>query len=371
MSADYSSGIDSTLNVPQSPATTAATTAPLRTALVFDACNASVVLRAVLFVQVVVATAALYGADSMGEWLLTMATLTAGSLPGTLVWLITACSLKHQLQRLSIRSQYLAGVVFGVVAGLYACGTLHFTGMGHAHWLASGVTGGLMAAALVSALVLRARGNMPAQTQARLTELQSRIRPHFLFNTLNSAIALVRAEPAKAEALLEDLSDLFRYALAEPDTSTTLAQEIELAQRYLSIEQVRFGDRLQIQWQLDEQVHDALLPPLLLQPLVENAIRHGVEPNPQGGKLQVRTERRAGEALIQIINTLPPRSDVPHSKGHGIALANVKDRLSLLHDLQGSFNARERDGLYVVRLSVPLPKQSANTRQSAHAHTDR
>ena len=157
MSAGYSSGIDSTLNAPQSPATTAATTAPLRTALVFDACNASVVLRAVLFVQVVVATAALYGADSMGEWLLTMATLTAGSLPGTLVWLITACSLKHQLQRLSIRSQYLAGVVFGVVAGLYACGTLHFTGMGHAHWLASGVTGGGLGARGALAIVSSSR----------------------------------------------------------------------------------------------------------------------------------------------------------------------------------------------------------------------
>ena len=337
----------------------------------FDACNVSVVLRAVLFVQVVVATAALYGADSLGEWLQTMALLTAASLPGTLVWLITACSLKHQLQRLRTRGQYFAGVLLGVLAGLYACGTLYFTGISRSPWLASAVTGGLLAALLVSALVMRARGNTPAQTQARLTELQSRIRPHFLFNTLNSAIALVRAEPAKAEALLEDLSDLFRYALAEPDTSTTLAQEIELAQRYLSIEQVRFGDRLQIEWQLDEQVHHALLPPLLLQPLVENAIRHGVEPNPQGGKLQVSTERHAGEALIQIINTLPVGADVQASKGHGIALANVKDRLSLLHDLQGSFNARERDGLYVVRLSVPLPKHSANIRQSAHAHTDR
>ena len=172
----------------------------------FDACNAGVVLRAVLFVQVVVATAAIYGADTFFEWFTVTALLTSASLPGTLVWLIAACSLKHQLQRLSIRSQYLAGVVFGVVAGLYACGTLYFTGMGHAHWLASAVTGGLMAAALVSALVLRARGHTPAQTQARLTELQSRIRPHFLFNTLNSAIALVRAEPAKASTSASRLS---------------------------------------------------------------------------------------------------------------------------------------------------------------------
>ena len=327
-----------------------------RSALVFDACNAGVVLRAVLFVQIVVATVAIYGADSIWEWFSSAALLTGACLPGTLVWLITACSLKHQLQRLGTRGQYLAGVLLGALAGLYACAMLEFVGIGKAPWLASAVTGGLLAALLVTALVLRARGNTPAQTQARLTELQSRIRPHFLFNTLNSAIALVRAEPAKAEALLEDLSDLFRYALAEPNLTTTLAQEIELAQRYLSIEQVRFGERLQIQWQLDENVHSALLPPLLLQPLVENAIRHGVEPNPRGGKLQVRTEKRGNEALIQIINTIPPTPSASSTSGNGIALDNVRARLSLLHDLQGSFNASERDGLYVVRLSVPLPQ---------------
>lgn len=318
------------------------------------------VLRAVLFVQLVVATVAIYGAETVWDWFSTTALLTGACLPGTLVWLITACSLKHQLQRIGRRGQYLAGVFLGALAGLYACGTLQLVGIGKAPWLASAVSGGLLAALLVTALVLRARGNMPAQTQARLTELQSRIRPHFLFNTLNSAIALVRAEPAKAEALLEDLSDLFRYALTEHNLTTTLAQEIELAQRYLSIEKVRFGERLQIQWQLDESVHDALLPPLLLQPLVENAIHHGVEPNASGGKLQVRTEKRGSEALIQIINTLPSTHSGRPSTGNGIALDNVKARLSLLHDLQGSFNARERDGLYVVRISVPLPKHPSN-----------
>nr|WP_240154313.1 histidine kinase [Comamonas sp. Tr-654] len=356
--------------VPISPLI-AATATSARPVLVFDACNAGVVLRAVLFVQVVVGTAAIYGADSLWEWFASAALLTGACLPGTLVWLIAACSLKHQLQRLDTRGQYLAGVLLGALAGLYACGMLFFIGIAKAPWLASAVTGGLLAALLVTALVLRARGNTPAQTQARLTELQSRIRPHFLFNTLNSAIALVRAEPAKAEALLEDLSDLFRYALAEPHLTTTLAQEIELAQRYLSIEQVRFGERLQMQWQLDESVHGALLPPLLLQPLVENAIRHGVEPNARGGKLQVRTERRGNEALIQIINTLPPASAEHQSSGHGMALDNVRARLSLLHDLQGSFSAKVRDGLYVVRLSVPLQQTEPKPGESRYAHSDR
>ena len=338
---------------------------------VFDACNAGVVLRAVLFVQLVVATAAIYGAETPLEWLGSMALLTGASLPGTLVWLIAACSLKRPLQRMSTPGQYLAGVLLGALAGLYACGMWSLIGMDRTPWLASAVTGGLLAALLVTALVLRARGSTPAQTQARLTELQSRIRPHFLFNTLNSAIALVRAEPAKAESLLEDLSDLFRYALAEPHTTTTLAQEIELAQRYLSIEQVRFGPRLQIQWQLDESVHAALLPPLLLQPLVENAIRHGVEPNPRGGKLQVRTEKRGNQALIHIVNTLPDAEAAAVSRGHGMALDNVKARLSLLHDLQGSFRTRLRHGLYIVRLSVPLTADSMPAKKARDAYSDR
>jgi two-component system sensor histidine kinase AlgZ len=104
---------------------------------------------------------------------------------------------------------------------------------------------------MLAGLFWRAKARTPAATAARLAELQSRIRPHFLFNTLNSAIALVRAEPAKAEAVLEDLSELFRHALADPAESVTLGQEIALAQRYLAIEQMRFGERLQVQWSLD------------------------------------------------------------------------------------------------------------------------
>ena len=134
--------------VPISPLI-AATPNPARKVLVFDACNAGVVLRAVLFVQVVVSTAALYGADSLWEWFSSAALLTGACLPGTLVWLIAACSLKHQLQRLGTRGQYLAGVLLGALAGLYACGMLFFIGVPKAPWLASAVTGGLLAFLIV------------------------------------------------------------------------------------------------------------------------------------------------------------------------------------------------------------------------------
>ena len=261
--------------------------------MVFDACHAGVVLRAVLFVQVVVGVGAMFGAASFLDWATRLALATGGTLPGTLLWLIAACSLKKLLAPLPPAGQWAAGVGLGAVAGLYGCAMLWLVGQANpAPWVASACTGALLAAALVAALVWRARGIAPAATQARLAELQARIRPHFLFNTLNSAIALVRAEPARAESLLEDLSDLFRHALAEQSDAVTLAQEIELAERYLAIEQVRFGHRLKVEWELDDGVDHALLPPLLLQPLVENAVKHGVEPDPQGGRLRIRTYQR-------------------------------------------------------------------------------
>ena len=197
----------------------------------------------------------------------------------------------------------------------------------------------------------RARGSTPAATAARLSELQARIRPHFLFNALNSAIALVRDEPAKAEAALEDLSDLFRYALVEHEGSSTVGQEIALARRYLDIEQVRFGPRLSVEWALDERANDARLPPLIMQPLVENAVKHGVEPSPAGARLRISTEWRREMALIQITNTVPAGQG---QAGHGLALKNVRDRLRLLHDLEGSFHTALRDDVYQARIEVPL-----------------
>ena len=323
---------------------------PART-LVFDACHVGLVLRAVLFVEAVVAVGAMFGAATFIDWLTRLSLLTGGALPAVLVWLIAACSLKKMLARLSSVAQQAAGIGLGAVAGLYGCAVLAMVGLlERAPWLACAFSGALLSAALVTALVWRARARTPAATAARLSELQARIRPHFLFNTLNSAIALVRAEPAKAEALLEDLSDLFRHALSEGSDSVTLSDEIALAQRYLAIEQLRFGERIEVQWVLDPAASAALLPPLLLQPLVENAVRHGVEPSASGAPIRISTQRRGDSVVIKVTNTVPAG---PGEPGLGEALANVRDRLHLLHDVQGQFQSGLRDGVYQVRIEVP------------------
>ncbi len=333
------------------PAPPASEAEPPR-ALVFDACHVGVVLRAVLFVEAVVAIGAMFGAVNAVDWLTRLSLLTGGALPATLAWLIVTCSLKTLLARLPANAQFAAGVAMGALAGLYGCGVLALVGLADPMpWLASACSGAMLAALLVMALVLRARGTTPAATTARLAELQSRIRPHFLFNTLNSAIALVRAEPAKAEALLEDLSDLFRQALVDQGESVSLAQEIALAQAYLAIEQVRFGERLQVEWALDESASTARLPPLLLQPLVENAVCHGVEPSATGASVKISTRRSGNKVVIKVTNTVPAGEG---EAGHGVALNNVRERLNLLHDVQGQFKSGLKDGVYQVRIEVPV-----------------
>jgi two-component system sensor histidine kinase AlgZ len=322
------------------------------TVLVFDACQLGVVLRAVLFVEVAIATVALFDSHSLLDWLARLSLVTGGALPAVLAWLLVACLAKRGLARLQPGLQYALAGGLGAWAALFGCGLLALTGLlPNPPWLAIAVSGTVLSSVLVAGLVLRAKGRTPAATAARLTELQSRIRPHFLFNTLNSAIALVRAEPAKAETLLEDLSDLFRHALMDQGDAVTLADEIALAQRYLAIEKVRFGERLQVEWSLDPKADGARLPPLLLQPLVENAVRHGVEPSASGAQLRISTQRRGGVVVIKVSNTVPAG---PGPAGSGEALRNVRERLALLHDVQGQFRSGLVGQLFQVRMEVPL-----------------
>ncbi len=318
----------------------------------FDACHVGVVLRAVLFVEAVVGVVAMFSANRPIEWLLRFSLLTGGVLPAVLAWLVVVCVLKSRLNRLEASRQWLCGMALGAVSGLYGCGLLVLMGLLQpAPLWSSAAAGALLSAMMLAGLFWRAKARTPAATAARLAELQSRIRPHFLFNTLNSAIALVRAEPAKAEAVLEDLSELFRHALADPAESVTLGQEIALAQHYLAIEQVRFGERLQVQWSLDPAANLAKLPPLLLQPLVENAVKHGVEPSASGAQLKISTLRRGSSVVVKVTNSTPAGVG---ERGHGLALANVRERLALLHDVEAKFKTVFKDGVFQVRLEVPV-----------------
>ncbi len=326
----------------------------------FDMCHGGVVLRAVLFVHAVLAIGVLFGASGFEQWLTRLALGTGVALPGVLLWLVASCLLKDALTQLPELAQGAAAGALGAVCaagcwalqasiglGLLAEGNALRPGL----WLAPTLAGAALAAALFYWLRLRAIAQGPADTSARLAELQSRIRPHFLFNTLNTAITLARIDPARTEGLLEDLAELFRVALADTRQAVSLGAEVELAQRYLAIEKIRFGERLRVSWELDPAAASASVPPLLLQPLVENAVRHGVEPSPDGGTIHVRTRLKRGHAVINIDNSLHGE---PSRPGSGIALRNVRERLHLMHDVAAQFEAGPEGGLFRVRIVVPV-----------------
>lgn len=213
--------------------------------------------------------------------------------------------------------------------------------------LLAGAVGGLMQ----HYLNLRARALSPALSEARLIALQARIRPHFLFNSLNAAIALISPQPDKAEMVLENLADLFRAQLADPARQSTLGREIELASMYLAIEAVRLGARLQVSWDVQAPL-DAALPPLILQPLAENAVFHGIERLPDGGEIRIQARRHEQQLELTISNPVNPEP-ANAAPGHHMALDNLAERLELYFDAEASLNARLDGERFVTRIRLP------------------
>jgi len=322
----------------------------------FDVCHVGLVLRAVLGVQLAFSLGLAMASETPGQWLWSMGAASVASLSAVLAWLLIVCAAKRLLASLPEWAQWALPIALGAACahgGALLLEAVELGRLGAVQRVAATLSGAVAAGVLLGWLKLRERAQAPADALARLVELQSRIRPHFLFNTLNTAIALVRVDPNRAEEVLEDLAELFRVALADEGPGAEgvrLDQEVELARRYLAIEQLRFGDRLRVRWQLDPHAADARVPPLLLQPLVENAVRHGVEPNDHGGDVDIVTRARGGEIEIRIVNSvgLPSRG-----QGHGLALRNVRQRLRLMHDVAARLEAGPGEGRFVVRIVMP------------------
>ncbi|KAF1721173.1 histidine kinase [Pseudoxanthomonas japonensis] len=198
----------------------------------------------------------------------------------------------------------------------------------------------------------RARQLAVAAEHAKLQALQARIQPHFLFNTLNTGISLLHAKPDLAEQLLLDLSDLFRAALSQRE-SLRLEEDLSLARRYLEIEQLRLGDRLRLTWDIPAELPALQVPTLSIQPLAENAIRHGIEPSTTGGDVGIRIGTVDGALQIAVSNTLPPAS-ARAASGHQVGLSSVRARIHAATQGRGSVDTRIVDGLYTATIRLPL-----------------
>jgi len=215
-------------------------------------------------------------------------------------------------------------------------------------------------ALIVGALALRYfyvssqwRQSVEFEAKARVRALQARIRPHFLFNSLNAIASLTRSDPARAEETIEDLADLFRVSLSEGRAQITLREELEVARIYQRIEQLRLGERLKVHWDVAGVPPQALVPSLLLQPLLENAVGHGIEPLPDGGTVTIRGRVEAGALVLEVANPVAPAARSSR-RGNRMALDNIRQRLALAFPGQSSVEVQEGEGTYRVRLRFPL-----------------
>jgi len=208
---------------------------------------------------------------------------------------------------------------------------------------------------------------LQAESRSRIDALQARIRPHFLFNSMNIIASLTRSKPELAEQAIEDLSRVFRASLARAHNLIPLNEEIEICKSYLHIESLRLGDRLAVSWQLDEQSAQWPVPALLLQPLVENAVIHGIEPLPEGGEIDIRiTQNEDNVVVIEVINPCPDLSTTGVNRsGHHIAQENIRERLNAIYEGQARFSINAQAQQYAVRIELPLQVNDVFTRDGA------
>jgi two-component system sensor histidine kinase AlgZ len=215
--------------------------------------------------------------------------------------------------------------------------------------------GALAAALLLGYLRLFARAHSPALAEARLQALQARIRPHFLFNSLNTVLGLIRTDPRLAEHTLENLADLFRVFMRDARELVPLDDEVITCKEYLAIEQLRLSNRLKVAWDIDEMPGDALLPSLLLQPLLENAVHHGIEPRMDEGLLAIRITKPGDRVRVEIDNPLSATPAV--RSGNQMALSNVRERLMLLYDMEAELKTGPQGDRFRLHLEFPYRKE--------------
>jgi len=316
-------------------------------------CNLGVMLRSLILANLFVLAAAVLRAPSVEALWFEFMVMAAFSEPVLIVSLVALCAARRWLHAVRYGYSLAALAVFELAVAWFltqAAGELlpdrHGMPFAHVAFLTLFVTGCLLAY-----FDLRARALSPAIAEARIQALQARIRPHFLYNSINAVLSLMRSEPRRAERALEDMADLFRVLMADNRTLAPIANEVELARQYLAIEAIRLGDRLKVTWHTETMPPDALVPPLLLQPLVENAVYHGIEPSDTGGEIDIEVGLVGGQLVMALKNPFPGGGR--HSSGNRMAIVNIRERLQLHFDAEASMRSEVKDGTYKVTIRMP------------------
>jgi two-component system, LytTR family, sensor histidine kinase AlgZ len=340
-----------------------------------DLCSPRAALGLVLIVELTALVLTLARADAAAGFWTDLACTSTFLLWIGLAGASLLCALREHLGRLTVRqgSLLVALAVCGVVAvvseAAVLAGRSELIAAAGAAMLFPRAGGAFLVrneviALIVTALALRYyyvshewRRTIEMQARARVHALQARIRPHFLFNSMNTIAALTRSDPASAEQAVQDLADLFRASLNERRDTITLEEEVEIARTYERVEQLRLGARLEVRWSIGQLPRAALVPSLMLQPLLENAIYHGIEPRPDGGTVTVSGELADGLITIVVRNPAPDRE--PARQGNGLALANVRERLALLYGERALVKAGRFDAEYIVTMRFPHVESAA------------
>jgi two-component system sensor histidine kinase AlgZ len=321
--------------------------------------NFGVMLRILLGVNFMALAAALVQSTSLSGWLPGYVALSAWVQP-LLLFNLTLLALLGKLFR-RMPSGFGQAVVVMLAAGsavlfLDFWRFMAFDDGGWQRLLRAGLLGGMMAGTMLLYFALRARAFSPALAEARLQALTARIRPHFLFNSLTAVLSLIRSEPRRAENALEELAELFRALMRDHRELLPLADEIALCRQYLDLEKLRLGERLHVEWEVVDVPVDLKVPPLMLQPLLENAVYHGIEPSGEDGVLRIRFARHGDELHIDLSN--PCSRSTEHQSGNHMALANIRERLALHYDLEAQLDAGEivlANGQREYRVHIVLP----------------
>ncbi len=270
------------------------------------------------------------------------------------------------LRRLPVLS---ASVLLFVLVAVVVL-ALELVGTGNADSLAELLWAWAACALTLAYFRCRQQRLSPALAEARLQALTARIRPHFLFNSLNAVLGVIRSDPRRAERVLEELAELFRMLMRDHRELVSLADELRLCEGYLAVENLRLGERLQVRWVLPlagSVEHQALLavqvPALLLQPLLENAVYHGIEPVSEAGEIIVHATRDGEQLLLEVDN--PLAASAAAHPGNRMALDNIRERLMLFFDLEARLEIELREGRHRVRIRLPWRTKNLQTGQQS------
>ncbi len=328
-------------------------------------CQPQTVFAAMLLAEIPVLVVALAPGPPAAAWaVLTLGTLLAqwialASVAGLCVLRKPLLALPPWLALLGA-STVLAAMSAAVATLAHAMAPVLLSPLARMPSLPAFAGGLVLLALLMAALGVRYayvyvqwRRQVEAQARTEVEALTARIRPHFLFNSMNTIAGLVHVDADLAERMIEDLAELFRAALAAGERLHPLSREFELCDRYLATEQLRLGDRLRVEWDVAAAPVDMELPPLLLQPLVENAVYHGIQPRTEGGTVRISAAREGELLLLGVGNPLPDRAARGRT-GHGMAQENVRRRLLYAYGPRARLDVRESADYYAVYVALPL-----------------